>query len=248
MAFFCSCRVNKSVSRDYLYFQDADSIGSYNVVLKEYTINPGDILSIGLATASMNQEQLIPFAKGAAGIDEIGSKYAVDAEGFITYPFVGKLKVLGSTRTEIEKNLESKLIAYISRPSVSVTVVNFRVTVLGEVRQPGSYPMPDVNTTLLDALGAAGDLTPFANRKKLVIIRKKQDGVTEFHNVDLTKASTSIGTPVFQLAQRDVVYVPTIESKINTLHIDESKLRSYSLIISSLSVLGLLLNVAFNRF
>ena len=245
--FAVGCAPQKDYSKEYNYFQDADSLKKVMVKLSEYQIHKDDILAIGISSASMNLEQLQPFM--AVAKTENGQQvaalpdYTVDADGNIQLPLIGKVMVEGLTRKTAQGALELKLSDYISKPSVSVVVKNFGVTVLGEVKLPGRHLMPNTNATLLDALGAAGDLTPYGNRKDVLLMRQDARGEAEFTKLDMTKANNFMNSGKFQLVQNDVIYVPTNELKVKEAMTDpEKKFRLYSIIFAGISSLAILVN------
>jgi polysaccharide export outer membrane protein len=142
-----------------------------------------------------------------------GSVYLVDANGFIDFPTLGKIKVSGLSRTEVLQLLDGKLSQYIKKPIVSLRITNFKVSVQGEVLAPGTFPVASERITLIEALTMAKDLTVYGKRNNILIIREI-DGVKTFNRVDITSASF-MNSPFYYLAQNDVVYVEPNQNKIN---------------------------------
>jgi polysaccharide export outer membrane protein len=123
-------------------------------------------------------------------------------------------------------------------------VKNFSVTVLGEVKQPGRHLMPNTNANLLDAIAAAGDLTPYGDRKELLLMRQTPAGETAFSRLDLTSASNFMNSSSYQLQQNDVLYVPTNKQKILEAMTDpQKKFQTYSLILSAVTTLTVIANL-----
>jgi polysaccharide export outer membrane protein len=114
----------------------------------------------------------------------------------------------------LKDELTKKLKKYIIDPTVSVRFANYRVTVLGEVNKPGEYLIPDGKTTLLGALGLAGDLTIYGKRDNILVVRE-QDGVRTQAYINLTDANF-INSPYYHLKQNDVVYVTPNNAKKNS--------------------------------
>jgi polysaccharide export outer membrane protein len=110
----------------------------------------------------------------------------VDANGTIDFPVLGKLKVSGLTRTEALKTLQDK-IELILKPIINLRIMNFKVSVQGEVTLPGTYNVVSERLTVIEALTMAHDLTIYGLRNNVLIIREK-DGVKSYNRVDLTKA------------------------------------------------------------
>ena len=125
---------------------------------------------------------------------------------------LGKLKVEGISRNELSEILKEKLSLYLKNPIVTIQFQNFKVTVLGEVRNPGCYQVSSERVSLLDALGMAGDLQINGKRKNVLIVRE-QGNEKVFARVDLT-SSDYINTPFFYLQQNDVVYVEPNKGRI----------------------------------
>src|SRR5690606_29560572 len=115
--------------------------------------------------------------------------YAIDANGEIDFPKVGKIKLSGKTRTQAMDLLRQEVGKYIVDPGISMVVRNFRVTVLGEVTRPGTFTIENDRLTIMEALGLAGDLTIYGRRKNVLIIRE-QDGKKQEYRLDLTKRET----------------------------------------------------------
>jgi polysaccharide export outer membrane protein len=215
----------------------------------EYTIKEDDILGIGISTASVTQEQLLPFAAVLKNEEGKESRvefpnYTVDGDGNIQLPLIGKVKVEGLTRKEAQYLLEERLGRYISKPSVSVAIKNFTVTILGEINIPGRHLMPSPNATLVDAIAAGGDLTPFGNRKGILLLRKDEKGVANFSRLDITSAESFLQSNYFQLNQNDVIYIPTNERKLTESQVDpQKKFQTYTLIFTAISTLAIITNM-----
>ena len=158
--------------------------------------------------------------------------YLIDNEGFIEFPIVGKIKIGGLKRNEAVDTIKKSLASYLSNPTVIMRIVNYKVTVLGEVRNPGTFTIPNERITLLEALGIAGDLQITGIRKNVLVIRDNNGQKTETI-VDLTSKST-LSSPVYYLQQNDVIYVQPNRAKINSSVINPANV---SLIISVLSIL-----------
>lgn len=138
-------------------------------------------------------------------VSSIVPTYLIDSEGSIDFPTLGRISVAGQTVDDFREHLRNRIKRYIIDPSVSVRLNNYRVSVLGEVRSPGKYIFPEGQTTLLEALGMAGDLTIYAKRDDVLVIRN-EGGAVQQARIDLTDASF-INSPYYHLKQGDVVYV-----------------------------------------
>ena len=214
----CCVLVSCNASKKVLYMQDAanqtaDTIGIYKGVV----VQPNDMLSI--IVSSRNAElasafNLPMYNYVAGGTTETFSYsyrmlgYLVDVEGYIEFRVLGKLKVAGLTREQLSEIIEQKLIqeGYIKDPIVNVDIMNFTISILGEVRSPGSFNITRDKITLLEAISRAGDMTIYGRRDN-VLIRREQNGVVTYHRVDLRNTETLERSPAFYLQQNDVVYI-----------------------------------------
>lgn len=131
--------------------------------------------------------------------------YTVDEQGNIDFPVLGKLYIVGMKLSELKELIEDKLRGQLVDPIVSIRFLNARVTVLGEVRNPGTYMLNNGRMTLLEALGIAGDLTQYASRSN-VLVTRENNGKVEFARLDL-RSDEIFTSPYFYLQQNDVVYV-----------------------------------------
>jgi polysaccharide export outer membrane protein len=131
--------------------------------------------------------------------------YTVDANGDIDFPVLGKLHVVGMTQSEVIDMIKGRLQGQLNNPIVSMRFLNAKVTVLGEVKNPGSYPLNNGGMTLLEALGAAGDLTQYGRRDN-ILITGENNGKIEFARLNL-QSEDIFTSPYFYLQQNDVVYI-----------------------------------------
>lgn len=136
------------------------------------------------------------------------SAFTVSPNGTIEYPLLGTLRVDGLTRTEVAKMIEAKLLegGFLKDPVVTVEFLNATISVLGEVNNPGEYPITRDNMTLLQALGKAGDLKITGMRKNVLVVRE-EDGKDIAYRLDLTDTKSLMESPAYYLQQNDVVYV-----------------------------------------
>ncbi|MFN4074573.1 MAG: polysaccharide biosynthesis/export family protein [Cloacibacterium sp.] len=147
-----------------------------------------------------------------------GPTYVVDSNGNIEFPVIGKINTENKTTEELRDILKKEISKYVVNPQVSVKNTNYKITVLGEVNRPGTYNIPDAQTTLLEVLGLAGDLTIYGNRTDVLVVRNI-DGVMSKERIDLTKADF-INSPYFYLKQNDVIIVSPNETKQKTSRLD----------------------------
>ena len=221
-----------------IYFQgelkNSGSNKSYNPILKE-----DDILSITIL--GLEAEAIKPFNIPS---QQIGSNvggyitgaptpngYLIDADGYIDFPVVGKIKLAGLSRSAAIDSIKKHLNPYLSQPTILMRILNYKVTVLGEVKNPGTFTIPNERITILEAIGIAGDLLITGIRKDVYVIRDVNGKKTET-KVDLTSKEL-FDSPVYYLSQNDVVYVQPNRAKINSSVVNTSNV---SLIISIISL------------
>ena len=214
-----SCKSREEV----VYYQNIDALAQVERSNSyEIKIQPDDLLMI--IVSADDPETAIPFNLSTISIPTAGTvnaaqgqltmqSYLVDAAGTIDFPVLGKLSVGGLSRTEIMQLLESRISKYIKNPIINIRVMNFKVSVQGEVNSPGIYPLSSDRITLIEAISKAGDLTIYGKRENILIIREV-NGVKAYNRVDITKADF-IHSPFYYLAQNDVVYVEPNKARIN---------------------------------
>ena len=201
-----SCATKKEI----IYFQDSADLNQTDIQKAfEPLIEPNDILHVSLSSfdetlvAPFNKEKVAENAVNAQSLSLQG--YLVSSEGTINFPVLGTISVAGKTRSEIEQMLKTKLTDYVTDVVIDVRILNFKVTLLGEVGNPGVYTIQNERITLPEALGLAGDLTEDGDRNNIVVIRE-EGGKRIVSKIDLTKTDF-FESPFFFLKQNDVVYV-----------------------------------------
>lgn len=133
------------------------------------------------------------------------SGYLVNARGEISLPILGNIAVAGKDRMQLEEDIKSKLEGHLKNPTVQIQILNFKITVLGDVRSPGTFKIPNERITLLEAIGLAGDLRMTGVRQNVLVIRDSS-GVKQEYRIDLTSKEV-FSSPAYYLQQNDVVYV-----------------------------------------
>jgi polysaccharide biosynthesis/export protein len=202
----------------------------------EPTIHPNDILNIQVA--SLNVDATRFFNPADQGNEYQGSSltsYMVDLNGDIEIPLVGKVQVAGLTTRQIRDTLRSRLEKYLESPTLRVSFESYAVTLLGEVKSPGLYQVRSEKITITDALGMAGDLTIFGDRKKVMIIRETE-GKKNFYHTDLTRRDV-FTSELYYLHPGDIVYVPAGKGRIASA---DAFFRITPIIISSLTLITLI--------
>lgn len=168
--------------------------------------------------------------------------FLVDKDGDINYPVLGRIKVEGLKRVELEQKMRALLMTrgYIKDPTVIIRFSNFRITVLGEVSRPGSYPIDRERINLFEALGQAGDLTLFGRRDRVAVIREV-DGKRTILYHDLRSLDV-MQSPFFYLKQNDMIYVEPNRVRAEASGQNQfSNVGTWISLISFLSTMGVLI-------
>ncbi|WP_254412295.1 polysaccharide biosynthesis/export family protein [Dyadobacter diqingensis] len=243
-----SCVSPKSI----VYFQGDTLRHSSQDVVQNYipTIQSNDLLSIVVGSLNSEANEMFNTANTAmtastnysanssgARLQPLG--YLVNLDGFIEIPMIGKVKIKGLTTTAAADTIRYKLLNFLKEPSVMVRNLNFKVSVLGEVKLPAVYVIPDEKITLPEVLSLAGDLTIYGNRSNVMIIRE-ENGKREYARIDLTSRDI-FNSPYYYLHKNDVVYVEPVKSKMLDT---DSRVRTVPLIatiVGGISTLGILI-------
>lgn len=143
--------------------------------------------------------------------------YLVNADGSIDFPIVGKIEVVGLTKTQVaQKICDAIYPKYVKdKPIVDIRLMNFRVTILGAVRSPGIYQSKNERMTFLEALSMAGDLDIKGERETIMLYRLNHDGTREIHRVDIHDKNFLL-SPYYTLQQNDFIYVVPNEAMRNS--------------------------------
>ncbi|HJW17220.1 MAG TPA: polysaccharide biosynthesis/export family protein [Flavisolibacter sp.] len=210
-----SCRVQKRTFSNYL-----ENVGDTTLPIPQNIPDPliqkNDILSIKVYSMSINPATDIPYnlpeQAVAGGSGTTTSGFLVDQNGNIEYPRLGTVHAEGLTKEQLSNNIKDKLKEQLTQPSVIVRFVNYKITVLGEVRSPGTFTLPTDKVTILEALGLAGDITDFGKRASVKILRENNNQ-REIGTVNLTSKEL-FTSPFYHLQQNDVVFVEQESRKI----------------------------------
>ncbi len=186
--------------KELTYFQDlptqvSDAITVSSQEIVEPMVRIGDKLYISITALEPE----------AAESFNATRSYLVDIEGNIVYPILGKLHVDGLKKSELVALLQNRLGALLKDPLVTISFLNYRITILGEVIRPGVYTTDNERITLLEALGLAGDITPRGKRDNVLIVREN-NGKIQILKVDL-KSIDTLSSSCYYLQQNDIVYV-----------------------------------------
>ncbi len=248
-AFFiniCSCTVQRIA-----YFKDVPDSTNIKKILPTIPVQPAivrpdDVLNITIQTLDpsansiLNQGNL-PMNSGAVtGPNERNttqatvSGYLVDKDGFVHLPYIGDVLVKDLNTQQVKQLITEKISVYFNDPVVNVRFTNFKITVLGEVRNPTTFLIPNENPTIFDALGLAGDITMDGRRDNVMLIRTADDGSRQIVRLNLDSTS-SIASSYFYLKPNDVLYVePTADAVAGA---SNYRVRDIAVISSAISLM-----------
>lgn len=236
-----SCRSSK----DLIYMNDIQNnqmIKALADTLTEYIIEPGDILYVSIK--SMNEEVNAMFNPESNMEMQSTNSYQkftttqgaylygfeVDERGNITLPVIGEVPIAGSPNSQIENIVQQYANKYLKEAIVKVKLLNYKVTIMGEVANPGVYYNYNNNFTILEALAMANGNTDYANLKKITVIRPQSDG-QQAMVLDMSSSDAWLQQG-FYLHPNDYVFVEPSKHKNVQLNA-----QIYSMIISSVSLL-----------
>jgi len=187
----------------------------------ESVLEKNDLLSITVSSINPEAAEIFNMTNNnersstVSGTTAQVAGYLIDTDGNISFPVIGKLKAAGKTKKELRDEIESELETrkLLIEPIVAIRYLNFKVSVLGEVKNPSVVVIPDEKISLLEALGLAGDITVYGNREDIVLIREEDTGVKTLIRIDLT-TNEIFDSPYYYLKSNDIVYVQANKNRV----------------------------------
>lgn len=231
--------------RDMVYMRDLEKDSDESFTVKtypDYRIQKQDILYIKIY--NLNEEVSTIINQRSIGQSQnlfqnelslFINGYTVSDSGYVEIPIIGKVNVLHKTIEEAKEEVQKQAEVYLKDAIIFLKLVSFKITVMGEVYQPGVYYNYNSQLTVLEAIGMAGDITDYGNRKKVLIIRPTKEGTNTFR-LNLTKKDI-LASDGFFLLPNDIVYIEPIKSKSFKLNIP-----NMTLALSTITTLILILN------
>lgn len=232
-----------SPQRNLVYFSNLSEVSSSQIrnepLLK---LQKNDQLSVSVT--SLNTEYNVLFASannnnvyGGGSNATIQNKagFRVNNNGNITLPLLGDLQVEGLNIEEAQALITKELRKHVKAPVVDVELINFKITVIGEVNRPASITVPGDKLNLLEALGMAGDMTVYGKRDNVLVIREL-NGVRNMTRLNLNDKNI-YESPYFNLKQNDIVYVEPDKSKEKEYSSNNRALPIITACISAVAVL-----------
>lgn len=226
------------------YFRDLDHSKINNSVIANYSvtkIQPGDLLAINVTG---NKESVAPYNPVIDNPSVPGYGYRVNQAGEVTVPIIGVVKAAGLTTDELKAKLLPLILPGIGTGDVSVRLINFKISVLGDVARPNQYTISEnEHINILEALALAGDLNVTAKRDDIILIRE-EGGVKHTYPINLgTKKLLDL--PYYYLQNNDIIYVDATQQKAD--QVDNKSYRTASLVLSALSVAAVLVSLFYRR-
>ena len=229
------------------YFQDLNHQAPSKEQVENFsplTIQPADILGINVSSRNPESSAIFNYNLNRVngnnydvvpGNPIVG--YLVDQKGDIHLPLIGVLKTAGLTTAQLQDKLQQLLLTYYKDPVVNIRIINFKVSVFGDVLRPDIYTLQNERTTITQALSLAGDLNITAMRTNVILIRE-QDGKRNFIPIDLTSKKI-FESPYFYLKNNDEIYVQPDRTKYATV---DRGYRTATLVLSGLSIIAIVLS------
>ncbi len=244
-----------SSTKNVAYFQNADSVSlDASRMLYDARIMPKDVLSITVSTS--DPEAAVPFNLTIPTVQTQSVRitsttqaslqsYIVDNEGNINFPLIGKTHLGGLTKNEAEQLIHERIKPFLNEtenPIVTVRMINYKISVIGEVARPGMFTVVNEKITILEALAQAGDLTIYGVRNRVKLIREDATGKKEIHELNLNDANI-INSPYYYLQQNDIVYVEPNKVKSQNSSVGSMTTLMFSATSILISLTSLLYNI-----
>ncbi|MBR4969488.1 MAG: polysaccharide biosynthesis/export family protein [Alistipes sp.] len=247
-----SCDVSKKVVYDFSKSKEVQAA----IADGQIRIKPNDRITV--IVSSQNPELAAPFnapssynslshnplsATNSAGAQSLQIR-TVGSDGTLDFPMIGKIECAGKTRSELAKEIESKIIdgGYISDAIVNIQFSDLKFFVLGEVDRPGQFDITRDKITVLEALAMAGDMTIYGNRENVAVIRRNGNNGHDVYELNFLKGE-QMTSPAFYLQQGDVVYVQPNKYKAATAEINQNRTFWLSIVSTLITATSLVLTI-----
>lgn len=244
---FAGCQSYKKVP----YLQGSDSLQiAQTAPLYDARIMPKDLLTIVVSCPEapelaepFNLAVSSPISSNNRSITQLPSlqQYLVDNDGNVDFPVLNTIHIGGLTKSEAEKLIREKLQPqFKEKPIVTVRMINYKISVIGEVARPGIFTISNEKVNLFEALAMAGDLTIYGMRENIKLIREDNAGKRQVVTLNLNKPDVLM-SPYYYLQQNDILYITPNKTKAKTADISASTTIWFTAISSLLSIANLII-------
>lgn len=234
--------------KELIYLQDTSFSGEYPTQIKNrrpaYKLQVNDVLHIDVQNPDVETAQY--FNYGDQEMRGFGNEsnlfimgHSIGEEGFVTVPMIGKVKVIDLTVDEAKTLLQQEVDKFLRNTTVDVKLISFKISVMGEVNNPGYYYVYNGQANVLEGLSLAGDITQFGNRNNIKLIRQNDNGA-EVILLDLT-SSEVMKLKYYYLLPNDVIYVEPSSTQVR-----RANLEPVAIVFSALTTLALIVNAVVN--
>lgn len=233
--FFSSCvPLKKQVYLQNQLAADSTKNEYVNDNTPSYTLQTGNNLYIQVVSMESDLSDFFNGGVGSGGNIYYDaaiylSSYSVNDEGYVELPFLGKIFVQGLNLEQAKEKIQKEVDSYIEGTMIIVKLVNYNVSVIGQVRHPGQFKIYQDHINIFEVLSLAGDLTTFAKRDDVVLVRKTEKG-TSVHHINLMNDEI-LESEYFYILPDDIIYVQPVKGKNFAF-----ETFPYTLVISSISL------------
>jgi polysaccharide export outer membrane protein len=236
LSFLCSCTSTEKLT--YLQDEKSDNIKANELIKtmrlqeSQYKLQPADRLKLNIFSLT---DEKVNFIK------EPEVEVVLDSKGQIELPVIGFVTISGLTLREAEQKLKTVSSEYLKSPSISIKLLNFNFTVIGEVSQQGSFNSTETRLNVLEAIGKAGGLTENANRENIRIVRTENNSakIYQFNILE----DNSLQSPNYFLQPNDIVLVSPLKSNSRS----QQRTATIGLVVSVISVVTSVLYLVFRK-
>lgn len=237
------CAISCTRYKNLVYLQQDDKATSevYNAKPPDYHIQKRDVLYIRVLSLNEDITQVIN-SSSAINTNQFTNDaslfiygYNVSDSGYVEIPVIGKVSVFGKTMEEARLEISKQAAIFLKDATVTIKLISFKYSVLGEVSKPGVYQNYNNQLTVLEAIGNAGDISAYGDRRKILVVRPGYQGTRTFR-LNLTKTDI-LNSEGFFLLPNDIVYVEPVKS-----YNFKTNLPILSVFLSGVTTLILVLN------
>jgi polysaccharide export outer membrane protein len=244
-----SCTSYKNVP----YMQDVETVNAAVQTQAAYDarIMPKDLLTITVSTTdpeasepfNLTVQTAVSASSRSLTSQPMLQQYLVNNDGTVEFPILGSLQLGGLTKGEAEEMIREKLKPYlVETPIVTVRMVNYKISVLGEVSRPGTFTISNEKINVLEALAQAGDMTVYGLRDNVRLIREDAEGKQHIYTLNLNDADIVL-SPYYYMQQNDILYVQPNKAKAKNSDIGSSTTLWFSATSILISLTSLLYNI-----